>query len=100
MQTIRVKIEGYDHRVVDQAVQSILDTALRTGAKISGPIPLPSRIKKYSVIRGPHIDKRSFEQFEMRIHKRLIEIIEPTSNTIDSMMHLQMPSGVGIEIKQ
>ena len=99
MQTIRVKIEGYDHRVVDQAVQSILDTALRTGAKISGPIPLPTRIKKYSVIRGPHIDKRSFEQFEMRIHKRLIEIIEPTRNTIDSMMHLQMPSGVGIEIK-
>jgi len=99
MQTIRVKIEGYDHRVVDQAVQSILDTALRTGAKVSGPIPLPTQIKKYSVIRGPHIDKRSFEQFEKRVHKRLVEIIEPTSNTIDSMMHLQIPSGVGLEIK-
>jgi small subunit ribosomal protein S10 len=99
MQKIRVKIEGYDHRVVDQAVQSILDTALRTGAKVSGPIPLPNRIKKYSVIRGPHIDKRSMEQFEMRIHKRVIEILDPTSKTIDSMMHLQVPSGVGIEIK-
>lgn len=99
MQKIRVKIEGYDHRVVDQAVQSIIDTALRTGAKVSGPIPLPTKIKKYSVIRGPHVDKRSFEQFEMRIHKRLVEILEPTSNTVDSMMHLQMPSGVGIEIK-
>lgn len=100
MQKIRVKIQGYDHRVVDQAVQQILDTALRTGAKISGPIPLPTRTKKYSVVRGPHVDKRSFEQFEMRVHKRLVEIMEPTSKTIDSMMNLQMPSGVGLEIKQ
>lgn len=96
---IRVKIQGYDHRVVDQSVQKIVDTAIRTGAKIAGPIPLPTHIKKYTVIRGPHIDKRSMEQFEMRIHKRLIEILEPTSKTLDSMMHLQMPSGVDIGIK-
>lgn len=96
---IRVKIQGYDHRVVDQSVEKIVDTAIRTGAKIAGPIPLPTRIKKYTVIRGPHIDKRSMEQFEMRIHKRLIEILDPTSKTLDSMMHLQMPSGVDIGIK-
>ena len=100
MQKIKVKIKGYDHRVVDQSVQLILDTAVRTGAKVAGPIPLPTRIKKYTVIRGPHIDKRSMEQFEMRIHKRLIEVLEPTSQTIDAMMQLQVPSGVGIEIKQ
>lgn len=96
---IRVKIQGYDHRVVDQSVEKIVDAAIRTGAKIAGPIPLPTRIKKYTVIRGPHIDKRSMEQFEMRIHKRLIEILDPTSKTLDSMMHLQMPSGVDIGIK-
>lgn len=99
MQKIRVKIEGYDHRVVDQAVQSILDTALTTGAKVAGPIPLPTRVKKYCVIKGPHIDKRGMEHFEMRVHKRVVEVLDPTSKTIDSMMHLQMPSGVGIEIK-
>lgn len=99
MKKIRVKIKGYDHRVVDQSVQLILDTAIRTGAKVAGPIPLPTHIKKYTVVRGPHIDKRSMEQFEMRIHKRLIEVLEPTSQTIDAMTQLQVPSGVGIEIK-
>ena len=98
-QKIRVKIKGYDHRVVDQSVEQIIDTAIRTGAKIAGPIPLPTKIKKYCVVRGPHVDKRSMEHFEMRIHKRLVEILEPTGKTIDSLMHLQMPSGVGIEIK-
>lgn len=99
MQRIRVKLKGYDASVLDKSTQMILDAALKTGAKISGPIPLPTKIKKYIVNQSPHIDKRSMEQFEMRIHKRLIDILEPTGKTIDSLTHLQLPAGVGIEIK-
>jgi len=96
---IRVKLKGYDAKVVDKSAALILEAAVRTGAKTSGPVPLPTRIKKYTVNRSPHIDKRSMEQFEIRLHKRLIDILDPTSKTIDSLTHLQLPAGVGIEIK-
>ena len=99
MQKIRIKIKGYDPKVVDNAVKQIIETALRSGAKIIGPIPLPTRIRKFTVNRSPHIDSKSKEQFEMRTHKRLIEILEPNSKTIDSLTHLQLASGVGLEIK-
>jgi small subunit ribosomal protein S10 len=98
-QKIRVKLKGYDAKVVDKSAQQIIEAALRTGAKTSGPIPLPTKIKKYIVNQSPHVDKRSMEQFEMRIHKRLIDILEPTGKTVDSLTHLQLPAGVGIEIK-
>ncbi|OGC50477.1 30S ribosomal protein S10 [candidate division WWE3 bacterium RIFCSPHIGHO2_01_FULL_40_23] len=96
---IRIKLKAYDSRIVDQSASRIVDTAVRTGAKISGPIPLPTQIERYTVIRGPHIDKRSREQFEIRTHKRLIDILDPTSTTIDSLSHLNLPAGCGIEIK-
>lgn len=96
---IRVKLKGYDSKVVDKSAAQILEAAMRTGAKASGPVPLPTRIKKYSVNESPFIDKRSMEQFEIRVHKRLIDILDPTSKTIDSLTHLQLPAGVGIEIK-
>lgn len=96
---IRVRLKSFDHRILDQASEEILDTALRTGAKVVGPVPLPTRLEKFTVLRGPHIDKRSQEAFEMRTHKRLIDILEPTPKTLDSLSHLDLPTGVGIEIK-
>ena len=98
-QKIRIKIRGYDHRLVDQSVQQIVETAERTGAVVAGPVPLPTRIQKFCVIRSPHIDKDSREQFEIRTHKRLIDILGPTSKTIDSLTQLQLPSGVEIDIR-
>ena len=98
-QKIRIKIKGFDHKLVDQAAEQIVETVERTGAVVSGPVPLPTRIQKYSVIRSPFIDKDSQEQFEIRTHKRLIGIIETTSKTIDSLTGLNLPSGVEIDIK-
>lgn len=96
---IRIKLRAYDHRVLDQSVQEIVGTAKRTGAKVVGPIPLPTHIWKTTVLRGPTIDKKSRDQFEMRTHKRLIEIEEPTSRTVDALMKLDLPAGVDVEIK-
>jgi len=96
---IRVRLKSYDSRVIDQTAEEIVDTAVRTGAKVAGPVPLPTENKKFCVIRGPHIDKDSRDHFEMRIHKRLVDILEPTPKTIDSLMHLDLPAGVDIEIK-
>ena len=98
-QKIRIKIKGFDHKIVDQAAEQIVGTVERTGATVSGPIPLPTRIEKFSVIRSPFIDKDSQEQFEIRTHKRLIDIIEVTSKTIDSLTNLNLPSGVEVDIK-
>lgn len=96
---IRIKLKGYDHRVLDGAAAQLLETALRTGAKILGPVPLPTRTQRFTVPRSPFIDKDSQETFELKTHKRLIEIIEPTDKTIDSLMHLELPAGVDIEVK-
>ena len=98
-QKIRIRLKGFDHEVVDQSAKLIVDTAQKTGAKVSGPIPLPTERNLYTVIRSPHKDKDSREQFEMRTHKRLIDILEPTSSTVDSLMRLDLPAGVDIEIK-
>jgi small subunit ribosomal protein S10 len=98
-QKIRIKIKGYDHRLVDQSVGQIVETAERTGAVVVGPVPLPTQIEKFCVIRSPHIDKDSREQFEIRTHKRLIDILGPTSKTIDALTQLQLPSGVEIDIR-
>ena len=98
-QKIRIRLKGYDHRLLDQSVVEIIDTAKRTGAKVSGPIPLPTRINRWTVLRSPHVDKKSREQFETRIHKRLIEILNSNTRTIDALMKLELPSGVDIEIK-
>ena len=99
-QGIRIKMEAYDYEILDQSAREIVETAKRTGAKVSGPIPLPTRIERYTVLRSPHIDKKSREQFEIRTHKRLIFITEPTQKTIDSLMKLHMPAGVEIQVKQ
>lgn len=96
---IRVKLKSYDHRVIDEAAQKILETALATGAQIVGPVPLPTRRKVITVTTSPHTDKDAREHFQILTHKRLIDIEKPTSKTIDSLMHLQLPAGVGIEIK-
>ncbi len=96
---IRIKLRAYDHRVLDQSVQEIVGTAKRTGAKVIGPIPLPTNMWKTTVLRGPHIDKKSRDQFEMRTHKRLIDITDPTSRTVDALMKLDLPAGVDVEIK-
>ena len=98
-QKIRIRIKGYDHRLVDQSVEQIVETAERTGAVVIGPVPLPTKIEKFCVIRSPFIDKDSREQFEMRTHKRLIDIVGPTSKTIDALTQLQLPSGVEIDIR-
>ena len=98
-QKIRIKIKGFDHRLVDQSAKQIVETAERTGALIAGPVPLPTRIQKFCVIRSPFIDKDSREQFEIRTHKRLIDILKPTSKTIDALTQLNLPSGVEIYIK-
>ena len=98
-QNIRIRLKAYDHRVLDRSAQQIVEAAERTGAAVAGPVPLPTRIRKYTVIRSPFIDKDSRDQFETRTHKRLIDIYEPTSRTVDTLMRLQLPSGVDIEIK-
>ncbi len=98
-QQIRIKLKAYDHRLLDQSARQIVEAAERTGAAVAGPVPLPTSIDKYCVIRGPHVHKDSREQFEVRTHKRLIDILEPTSKTVDTLMRLQLPSGVDIEIK-
>ena len=96
---IRIRLKAYDHRILDQSAVLIVEAAERTGAAVAGPVPLPTEIKKFCVIRSPHIDKDSREQFEIRTHKRLVDILDPTSKTVDALMRLQMPSGVDIEIK-
>lgn len=96
---IRVKLKSYDHRVLDSTCESLLDTALRTGAKIVGPIPLPTKTERITVLRAPHVEKNAREAFEIKTHKRMIDIIEPTQKTIDALMHLEIPAGVDIEVK-
>ena len=98
-QRIRIRLKAYDHKVIDQSSKQIIDTALRTGAKISGPIPLPTRRSTYTVVKSPHVYKKGGEAFEMRVHKRLIDISEPTPKTIDSLMNLSLPAGCDAEIK-
>ena len=98
-QNVRIHLRAYDSKVLDISTQEIVDTAKRTGAQVKGPIPLPTRIEKFTVLRSPHIDKKSREQFETRTHKRLIDIVEPTPQTIEALMKLDLASGVDIEIK-
>ena len=96
---IRIRLKAYDHKLLDQSVGEITDTVKRTGARIAGPIPLPTTINKYTVLRGPHVDKKSREQFEIRTHRRLMDIFEPTPQTVDALMKLDLPAGVDVEIK-
>ena len=96
---IRIRMESYDHSVLDQSAAEIVDTAKRTCAIVHGPVPLPTRIERYTVLRSPHIDKKSREQFEIRTHKRLIDIIQPTGKTVDALNKLSLPAGVDIKIK-
>ncbi len=96
---VRIKLRAYDHRILDQSVQEIVQTVKMTGARVVGPIPLPTDIWKTTVLKGPHIDKKAREQFEMRTHKRLLEIMEPTARTVDALMKLALPAGVDVEIK-
>ncbi len=98
-QKIRIRMKGYDFKLLDQSAGEIVDTAVRTGAQVRGPIPLPTRIEKYTVLRGPHVDKKSREQFEIRTHKRLIDITEPTAKTVGALSKLTLPVGVEIKIK-
>ncbi|MBQ9226615.1 30S ribosomal protein S10 [Fibrobacter sp.] len=96
---IRIRLKSFDHRMIDRSAQDIVNTAKQTGARIAGPIPLPTKVQKYTVLRSPHIDKTSREQFESRTHKRLIDILDATSQTVDSLMKLDLPAGVEVEIK-
>ena len=98
-QKIRINLSAFDYRLLDTSVQEIVDMAKRTGAKVAGPIPMPTRIKKYTVLRSPHVDKKSREQFEMRRYKRLVDIVDPTQKTIDALTDLDLPAGVLPEIK-
>ncbi len=98
-QKIRIRLSGYDHRLIDQSVAEIVERAKRTGARIAGPIPLPTRINRFTVLRSPHVDKKSREQFEMRTHRRLVDILQPKQQTIDALMKLDLASGVDVEIK-
>lgn len=98
-QKIRIRLRSYDHRILDQSVGKIVETARRTGAVVVGPVLLPTHIRKYTVLRSPHVDKKSREQFEMRVHKRLIELKSPTARTVDELMKLDLPAGVDVEIK-
>ena len=98
-QNIRIRLKAFDHRILDQSTSEIVNTARRTGAKIRGPIPLPTSLNRFTVLRGPHVDKKSREQFEMRTHKRDLDIVEPTPQTVDALMKLDLASGVDIEIK-
>ena len=97
-QNIRIRLKAYDHRTLDTSAKDILDTAIRTGADVRGPIPLPTRIEKFTVLKGPHIDKKSREQFEIRTHKRLMDIIDPTPQTVDALMKLDLAAGVDVQI--
>ena len=98
-QNIRIRLKAFDHRLIDNSAREIVDTAKRTGAEVRGPIPLPTKIEKYTVLRSPHVDKKSREQFEIRTHKRLLDIIDPTPQTVDALMKLDLASGVDVEIK-
>ena len=98
-QKIRIRLKAFDHRLLDQSVEEIVETARRTGARVVGPIPLPTAIEKYCVLRSPHVDKKSREQFETRTHKRLMDILEPTEQTVDALMKLDLSAGVDVEIK-
>jgi len=96
---IRIRLKAFDHAVIDQASADIVRTAEKTGAQVSGPIPLPTKTKRWTVLRSPHVDKKSREQFEIRTHRRLIDIFEPTPQTVDALMKLDLPAGVDVEIK-
>ena len=96
---IRIRLKAYDHRILDQSTSEIVDTATRTGAKVAGPIPLPTVINRWTVNRSPHVDKKSREQFEVRTHKRLLDILQPTPETVEALMKLDLPAGVDVEIK-
>ena len=98
-QNIRIRLKAFDHRVLDQSTHEIVNTAKRTGARVRGPIPLPTRMERYTVLRSPHIDKKSREQFEIRTHKRLLDIVDPTPQTVDALMKLDLAAGVDVEIK-
>ena len=98
-QNIRIRLKAFDHRVLDQSTGEIVTTARRTGASVRGPIPLPNKIQKFTVLRSPHIDKKSREQFEIRTHRRLLDIIDPTPQTVDALMKLDLAAGVDVEIK-
>ncbi|MAH40261.1 MAG: 30S ribosomal protein S10 [Puniceicoccaceae bacterium] len=95
---IRIRLRGFDHRVIDQSVSEIVETAKRSGARVAGPVPMPTRIEKFTVNRSPHVDKKSMDQFEVRTHKRLIDILEPTAATVDELKKLNLPAGVDISI--
>ena len=98
-QKIRIRLKAYDHRILDQSTSEIVDTARRTGATVAGPIPLPTSRSHWTVLRSPHVDKKSREQFEIRTHKRLLDILQPTPETVDALMKLDLPAGVDVEIK-
>jgi small subunit ribosomal protein S10 len=98
-QVIRIRLKAFDHRVLDQSTREIVGTAKRTGARVRGPVPLPTRIERFTVLRSPHVDKKSMEHFEMRSHKRLIDIVDPTPQTVDALMKLDLAAGVDVEIK-
>ena len=98
-QNIRIRLKAFDHRVLDQSTREILNTAKRTGAQVRGPIPLPTKIQKFTVLRSPHVNKKSREQFEMRTHRRLLDIVDPTPQTVDALMKLDLAAGVDVEIK-
>jgi small subunit ribosomal protein S10 len=98
-QTIRIRLRAFDHRVLDQSTAEIVSTAKRTGARVRGPVPLPTRKERFTVLRSPHIDKKSMEQFEMRTHKRVLDIVDPTPQTVDALMKLDLAAGVDVEIK-
>jgi small subunit ribosomal protein S10 len=97
--TIRIRLRAFDHQLLDKSASDIVETAKRTGARVAGPIPLPTHISRYTVLRGPHVDKKSREQFEIRTHKRLLDILEPTQQTLDALMKLDLSAGVDVEIK-
>jgi small subunit ribosomal protein S10 len=98
-QKIRINLKAFDSRLIDQSASEIVDTARRTGARVAGPVPLPTHISRYTVLRSPHVDKKSREQFEIRTHKRLLDILEPTQQTLDALMKLDLSAGVDVEIK-
>ena len=98
-QNIRIRLKAFDHRVLDQSTREIVNTAKRTGAEVRGPIPLPQRIEKFTVLRGPHVDKKSREQFEIRTYKRMLDIVDPTPQTVDALMKLDLSAGVEVDIK-
>lgn len=98
-QKVRIRLKAFDHKLLDQSTSEIVDTAKRTGARLSGPIPLPTKVSRYAVLRSPHVDKKSMEHFEMRTYKRLLDILEPTQQTIDALMKLDLSAGVDVEIK-